>query len=523
MKNRITRSQTLALPNAPEKPHAEPLIPLIPRQRLGTRWWRLTRIVCFFLVFAVLHGLAILGADQQSGTNDRIAKPPFERPNFVVFFADDLGYADLNCFGGDQMVTPNLDQLAKLGRRMTSFYASQAVCSASRCSLLTGCYNVRVGILGALGPGAKTCLNPEEQTIAEVLKPRGYQSAIFGKWHLGDRGAGLPTKHGFDEFFGLPYSNDMWPFHPTNKAFPALPLIEGVKTINANVTAEDQRNLTRWNTEHALKFIESNREQPFFLYMPYSMPHVPIYASEKFLDSTGKGLYADVVAEIDWSVGKVVAALRQHGLDKQTFVLFTSDNGPWLSYGNHAGSAKPLREGKGTAWEGGQREPTIACWPGQIATGTVCDEVCATIDVLPTIAYLAGADLPKQKIDGANAWPIISGALGAKSPHEAYYYYWGRELHAVRSGPWKLHFPHAYRSLEGVAGQDGKPGPYKERKCGMELYNLDRDIGETTDVSADNVGVVERLTKLADKIRGELGDGLTNIVGSEVRPAGILP
>ncbi|MDX1927810.1 MAG: sulfatase [Pirellulaceae bacterium] len=473
------------------------------------------RTSCCCLLLAV-----VACANLRASENPDAEKPSIDRPNFVVFFADDLGYADLHCFGGEQMVTPNLDQLASQGRRMTSFYASQAVCSASRCSLLTGCYNVRVGILGALGPGAKNCLNPEEQTIAEVLKPRGYKTAIFGKWHLGDRGIGLPTNHGFDEYFGLPYSNDMWPFHPTSKNFPALPLIEGTKTINANVTADDQQYLTRWNTEHALKFIETNREQPFFLYMPYNMPHVPIYASEKFRGSTGKGIYADVVAEIDWSVGKVVAALRQHGLDQRTLVLFTSDNGPWLSYGDHAGSAKPLREGKGTTWEGGQREPTIAYWPGQIPAGTVCDEVAGTIDVLPTLAHLAGAELPKKKIDGANAWPILSGVEGATSPHEAYYYYWGRELHAVRSGPWKLHFPHAYRSLEGSGGTDGKPAPYKERSCGLELYNLERDIGESTDVAAANPEVVEKLKSLADKIRTELGDALTKVEGTELRPAG---
>ena len=476
-----------------------------------------TKTLSFCMMLAMLAWCELQAAEKTQSE-----KPAIDRPNFVVFFADDLGYADLHCFGGEQMVTPNLDQLASQGRRMTSFYASQAVCSASRCSLMTGCYNVRVGILGALGPGAKTCLNPEEQTIAEVLKPRGYKTAIFGKWHLGDRGIGLPTNHGFDEYFGLPYSNDMWPYHPTSKNFPALPLIEGTETVNANVTADDQQYLTRWNTEHALKFIETNRDQPFFLYMPYSMPHVPIYASDKFRDSTSKGIYADVVAEIDWSVGKVVAALRQHGLDQRTLVLFTSDNGPWLSYGNHAGSAKPLREGKGTAWEGGQREPTIGYWPGQIPAGTVCDEVAGTIDVLPTLAYLAEAELPKQKIDGANAWPILSGAEDATSPHEAYYYYWGRELHAVRSGPWKLHFPHTYRSLEGPGGADGKPAPYKELSCGLELYNLENDISESKDVAAANPEVVAKLQKLADKIRGELGDGLTKVNGTELRPAGKL-
>ncbi|RMF45406.1 MAG: arylsulfatase [Planctomycetota bacterium] len=443
-------------------------------------------------------------------------------PNFVILFADDLGYADLHCFGGEEMVTPNLDRLASQGMRLTSFYASQAVCSASRCSLLTGCYNVRLSILGALGPRSNTCLNPEEQTIAEVLKPLGYHTAIFGKWHLGDRAYGLPTHHGFDEYHGLPYSNDMWPYHPTNRSFPPLPMFENETIINDNVTAEDQKHLTQWATEHAVSFIERHRDEPFFLYVPYSMPHVPIFASEKFDGSTGKGLFTDVIAEIDWSVGQITDTLKRLGLAENTLVLFTSDNGPWLSYGNHAGSAKPLREGKGTAWEGGQREPTVAWWPGKIPAGSVCDAVAGTIDVLPTIAGLAGAPLPERKIDGLDIWPLLSGAT-QESPHEAYYYYWGRELHAVRSGPWKLHFPHSYRSLAGEPGRDGKPGPYRQLKCGLELYNLDDDIGEQHDVAAEHPEVVARLTKLADQIRPLLGDKLQGIEGSEVRPAGKLP
>ncbi len=444
------------------------------------------------------------------------------KPNFVVLFADDLGYADLHCFGGEAMVTPNLDAMARGGMRLTSFYASQAVCSASRCSLLTGCYNVRLSILGALGPNSNTCLNPDEQTIAEVLKPQGYRTAIFGKWHLGDRDEGLPTNHGFDEYFGLPYSNDMWPFHPTSKNFPPLPLFDNDKIVNDNVTADDQQYLTRWSTEHAIDFITRNKAEPFFVYVPYSMPHVPIYASEKFKDTTGQGLFTDVIAEIDWSVGEILKTLKTQGLDDNTLVLFTSDNGPWLSYGNHAGSAAPLREGKGTAWEGGQREPTIAYWPGRIPAGTTSDVVAGTIDVLPTLAKLAGADLPSKKIDGGDLWPVLSGQADAVSPREAFYYYWGKELHAVRCGSWKLHFPHEYRSLKGAPGRDGVPGPYQQLKCGLELYHLDQDIGETQDVAAENPEVVKRLESLADKIRLELGDSLTKVDGAEVRPAGKL-
>jgi arylsulfatase A len=256
--------------------------------------------------------------------------------------------------------------------------------------------------------------------------------------------------------------------------------------------------------------------------MPYSMPHVPIYASEKFNGSTGKGLFTDVIAEIDWSVGEVLQTLKRHGLSEKTLVVFTSDNGPWLSYGNHAGSAAPLREGKGTTWEGGQREPTIVSWPGQIEPDSVSGAVAGTIDILPTLAYLAGAELPQQRIDGQNIWPILAGPPTTPSPHEAYFYYWGRELQAVRSGPWKLHFPHAYRSLDGEPGKDGKPGPYINRTCGLELYHLDDDIGETKNVADQHPEVVTRLQSLAEKMRDDLGDELTKKQGSGLRPAGKL-
>ncbi len=451
-----------------------------------------------------------------------VPRPNVDKPNIIVMFADDLGYADLNCFGGKTMVTPNLDTMAREGRRMTSFYASQGVCSASRCSLMTGCYNVRVSILGALGPGAKVCLNPREQTIAEVLKTRGYHTAIYGKWHLGDRDAGLPLNHGFDEYFGLPYSNDMWPYHPTSRNYPPLPLYENNRKINENVTADDQQYLTRWNTEHAIDFMKRHKDEPFFVYMPYSMPHVPIYASEKFKGSTGKGIFHDVIAEIDWSVGQVREFLRDAKIDNKTLILFTSDNGPWLSYGDHAGSAGPLREGKGTAWEGGVREPTVACWPGVIPANTTCDELAATIDVLPTVAYLAGASLPEQKIDGLNIWNLLAGDAKQKTPHEAYYYYWGRELHAIRSGPWKLHFPHEYRSLAGMPGNGGQPGPYKNVQCELELYNLVDDIGEKNNVASQHADVVTRLQALAEQAREQLGDALQKRQGTEVREAGKL-
>ncbi|MBX3423476.1 MAG: sulfatase [Pirellulaceae bacterium] len=445
-----------------------------------------------------------------------------ERPNFVVLFADDLGYADLGCFGGSQMSTPNLDRLAEGGMRLTSFYVAQAVCSASRSSLLTGCLNVRISIHGALGPGSRICLNPAETTLAEMLKARGYATAVFGKWHLGDRGAGLPAEHGFDNYQGLPYSNDMWPHHPSMSRFPALPLLRNRMVLNAHVTGEDQCYLTRWATEQAVEFIKRHQRQPFLLYVPYSMPHVPLYASPEFQGSTGQGLYADVVAEIDWSVGQIVSAINQIGAGDNTLVLFTSDNGPWLSYGSHAGSAAPLREGKGTAWEGGVRVPTVASWPGRIPSGAVCDEVAGTIDILPTLAELSGAELPRLPIDGRSIWPLLAGTPGAASPHKAWYYYWDRELQAVRSGRWKLHFPHSYRTLKSPPPEAGMPGQYAQKKCGLELYDLWQDISESRNLADSHPDVVTRLQGLADPMRQELGDSLMGIAGTGVRHAGVV-
>lgn len=438
-------------------------------------------------------------------------------PNMIVIFADDLGYADLSNFGGEHVSTPQLDAMARDGCRLTSFYVSQAVCSASRAALLTGCYSNRVSLLGALGPGAKHGIAHEEQTIAEVLKPRGYATGIFGKWHLGHLPQFLPRQHGFDEYLGLPYSNDMWPQHPTAK-FPDLPLIEAERVLALN---PDQTQLTTWYTQRAVQFIEQHQSQPFFLYVPHAMPHVPLFVSDKFAGRDARGLFAEVIAEIDWSVGQILQAVRRCGLDEQTLVIFTSDNGPWLSYGNHAGSAAPLREGKGTAWEGGVRVPFVARWPGHIPAGTVSHEPAATIDILPTLAHLAQADLPAQKIDGKNIWPLLSKPDTSKTPHESLWFYWGTELQAIRSGDWKLHFPHSYRSVK-QAGKDGLPGPYQELKTELALYNLKDDVGEQTNLAAQQPEVVARLDDLAQRARRELGDSLTKVRGSEIRPAGQL-
>jgi arylsulfatase A-like enzyme len=454
-----------------------------------------------------------------AAANDEAAAGP---PNFVIIFTDDQGYQDVGCFGSPDIKTPNLDRMAAEGMRFTDFYVAQAVCSASRAALMTGCYSNRVGILGALGPATTHGISDQEMTIAQVLKQRDYATAIYGKWHLGHHPQFLPTRHGFDDYFGLPYSNDMWPNHPTaGKSFPPLPLMEGEKVLQTN---PDQTQLTTWYTEHAVKFIEKSKDRPFFLYVAHNMPHVPLHVSEKFKGKSPRGLYGDVVMEIDWSVGQILSTLRRLHLDAQTLVIFTSDNGPWLSYGDHAGRALPLREGKTTMFDGGCREACIMRWPGKIPAGSQCHELAATIDILPTFARLADAELPKDHaIDGRDIWPLMEGRRGAKSPHEAYYFYWNEQLQAVRSGPWKLHFPHAYPTLDGPAGSGGTPGRYKKAQIGLSLFDLQNDIGETTDVAPQHPDVVKRLEALAEQARQDLGDSATGRKGEHVRQPGRLP
>jgi arylsulfatase A-like enzyme len=459
---------------------------------------------------------AILAVASRAGARSDTSDRP---PNVVIILADDLGYGDLGCYGGRLAPTPHLDRMAREGMRFTDFYVAQPVCSASRAALLTGCYPNRVGIFGALGPSSKHGISDREQTIADRLKTRGYATAAYGKWHLGHHAKFLPTRHGFDDWFGLPYSNDMWPGHPTVKSFPDLPLFDREKVVATN---PDQRRLTTWYTEHAAGFIARHKDRPFFLYVAHTMPHVPLAVSEKFRGKSGHGLYGDVLMEMDWSVGRILAALRENGLDRRTLVVFTSDNGPWLSYGAHAGSAGPLREGKMTTFEGGVREPCVMRWPDHISAGRVCREPVMTIDLLPTIAHLAGAKLPAHRIDGKDISPLLAGRRGARRPHEALYFYWERELQAVRSGRWKLHFPHRYISLPGKAGAGGRPARYVQRKIGLALYDLEKDRGETTDVAARHPDVVKRLKALADQARADLGDSATGRKGRGVRPPGRL-
>ncbi len=445
-------------------------------------------------------------------------------PNVIIIFTDDQGYGDVGVYGAEGYETPNLDRMAAEGRMFTQWYASQPVCSASRTGLLSGCYSNRIGINGALGPGSRIGINSEETILPEVFKSKGYATGMFGKWHLGDHEKFLPTNHGFDEYFGIPYSNDMWPLHPTAKHFPPLPLIQGTERLRA-ADEHDQRMMTTWLTAKAVDFINRNRENPFFLYLPHPQPHVPLYVSDRFAGKTENGIYGDVISEIDWSVGEILNAISTNGLDEDTLVIFTCDNGPWLSYGSHAGSSGPLREGKGTAWEGGVREPCLMRWPGKIPAGTVCDTAAMNIDILPTMAGLIGANLPERKIDGKDIWPILAGEDGAESPHDAYWFYYKKnELQAVLADGWKLVLPHTYRTLDGKeTSDDGLPIGYTNLKLQeAELYQLDEDIAEANNVAQQHPEIVAELMKHAEAARAELGDNLTKSEGSGNRPSGEL-
>ncbi len=455
------------------------------------------------------------------GTAQEAATPP-SLPNVVVIFVDDMGYADLGAYGATAYTTPHLDRMAAEGVRFTDFYVSQPVCSASRAALLTGAYSNRIGIHGALGPKNTHGIHDDEVTLGELFQSKGYATAMYGKWHLGHHPVFLPTRHGFDDYYGIPYSNDMWPNHPENpEAWSDLPTIEGEEIVGYNT---DQSRFTTDFTNRAVAFIERSaaQDRPFFLYLAHPMPHVPLFVSEEREGHSEAGLFGDVIKEIDWSVGQVVAALQEAGVENNTLVLFASDNGPWLSYGNHAGSAHPLREGKGTAFDGGVRVPFIAKWPGVIPEGRTVTTPAMTIDVFPTLAGLIEAPLPAHPIDGQSIWPLLTGE-STTSPQPAYYFWYRQnELHAMRSGKWKLQFPHTYRSMIGqTPGQDGMPGKYDYTpEIGLALFDLENDIGEEHDVSAQFPEVVERLTRLADAKRAELGDKLTGVVGTGVREPG---
>jgi len=449
---------------------------------------------------------------------------PNTPPNIVLILTDDQGYQDVGVFGSPNIETSHLDQMASEGVKLTNYYAAQAVCSASRAGLLTGCYPNRIGIHNALGPDNTHGINSEETTIAEMLKTKGYKTAIFGKWHLGHHPEFMPNRHGFDEYFGIPYSNDMWPYHPQQGPifnFPDLPLYENETVID---TLTEQSQLTTQITERSVDFIKRNKENPFFLYVPHPQPHVPLFVSDKFKGKSKRGLYGDVIMEIDWSVGQIMDALKKNGLEDNTIVIYTSDNGPWLSYGNHAGSALPLREGKGTAWEGGQREPFIIKYPNKLQAGKVVDVPVMAIDLLPTLASLTQSKLPELTIDGKDVWKVISGET-TKSPQKAYFFYYRvNELFGVRYGKWKMYFPHRYRTMEGQdPGKDGQPGEYRMVDLEeIELYDVENDESETQNIADQHPEIVTEIKLLANDMRSRLGDSLLELEGSETRQPGRL-
>ena len=443
-------------------------------------------------------------------------------PNVIIIFMDDMGWADVGFNGGMHVKTPRLDQMAEEGLVLTDFYVAQPVCSASRSALLTGCYPNRIGITGALGPNATNGIHDGEITLAELCKSKGYATAIFGKWHLGHHTQFLPTRHGFDTFEGIPYSNDMWPMHPEapKGTYPPLPYFKDEVQVGEN---PDQRNFTGDFTQRTIDFIKEHKGEPFFIYVPHPMVHVPLYCSDEWNGKTGMGLYADVVGEVDEGVGKILDTIDKLGLEENTLVIFTSDNGPWLSYGDHAGQTGIYREGKGTTFEGGVRVPFVARWTGKIHAGRVSNEPMMTIDILPTIAEWIDAPLPSHQIDGKSATALLEGKNGAKSPQKAYYFYYKKnDLEAIRWGEWKIHFPHGYRSMvDNPVGSGGVPGKYDYSvKTGIELYSLRQDPSETKNVVDEYPEVMNNLEQLANQMRVDLGDNLINTKPTGQRKSG---
>ena len=445
---------------------------------------------------------------------------PVSRPNVVLVYLDDMGFGDISRNGAQGYLTPNFDKMAHDGIYFSQFYSPQAVCTASRAGLLTGCYPNRLGFSGALDHTAKIGLNSEEETIAELLKVEGYSTAAFGKWHLGHLPEFLPTKHGFDEFYGIPYSHDMWPNHPVTKNYyPELPLIEGEKTIQTN---PDQSQFTTSFTEKTIDFIKRNKDKPFFVYLAHPMPHVPLAVSDKFKGKSKQGLYGDVMMELDWSIGQIRETIKKLKLEENTLLIVTSDNGPWLNYGNHAGSAGGLREGKGTSFEGGQRVPCLMTWKGKIPAGMIANNLSAGLDILPTIVEATGAKMPKRRIDGVSLLSVLAGNTTVNPRTTFLYYYRRNNLEAVRDENWKLVFPHPGRTYVGFsAGKDGMPGGANENFAFEGgLYDLRRDPGERYNVIADNPEVVKRLTHLAEEARQDIGDELTKSEGKNRRTIG---
>lgn len=456
-----------------------------------------------------------------------------DRPNVIIINMDDMGYGDTEPYGMTSISTPNFNRLAKEGTRFTHFYSAQAVCSASRAALLTGCYPNRIGLQGALMPWSDKALNPDEETIALLLKRAGYETAMLGKWHLGSKSPYLPTYYGFNSYYGIPYSNDMWPRDyegnlvtdstKNTSKFPWLPVIEGEKQVSSIKTFSDQEQLTSTLTEKAVSFIKENKKRPFFLYVAHPMPHVPLAASAAFRGKSKLGVFGDVIMELDWSVGEIINTLDRERLSENTLLIVTSDNGPWLIFGNHAGSSGGFREGKGTVWDGGTRVPCLIRWPGKVEAGGVCSQLLTNMDLLPTISAAAKAELPIKKIDGISFLPLLLGKTRTGPREVFYYYYEANNLKAVRYKNWKLVLPHTSRSYaDGSRNKDRRSGSTVKVRIDQALYDLARDPGEAYDVQKLYPDTVKKIMQFVEIAREDLGDDITQRKGKNVRSAAML-
>ncbi|MCP4311551.1 MAG: sulfatase [Bacteroidetes bacterium] len=428
-----------------------------------------------------------------------------EKPNVVIIFLDDSGWSDFEPFGELNLETPNVSVLASEGCAYNNFYVPQAICSASRSALMTGCYPGRTKVFSAHGPN-DWGLDTAFATMGEVFSEAGYATAAFGKWHCGDQPETRSYSRGFDETCGLMYSNDMWKHHPENPEYWGqwpLRYWESGEVAIEEVEKADQKNLTRWYTEHAVDFIERHSGEPFLVYVPHSMPHVPLFCSDAFEGKSGKGLYGDVMLEIDWSVGEINQALKDAGVDQKTIVIMTSDNGPWVSYGKHAGST-PFREAKGTSFDGGVRSACIIKYPEGIEPGTISNRTIGSVDLLPTLCHLAAIPLPENEIDGENVWEVISGEEGAVNPHSYYAFSNNRNFEGIMSGDgkWKLHLPHPYRTLDS-AGSEGMAGRYAMVRIDTALFDMVADPYETTNVIADHPLIAGELILITEQHREE--------------------
>ena len=453
-----------------------------------------------FLILSLL--LIVLMLYSGCAENDVPPARSDDRPNIVIIFLDDAGFADFRPFAETRYPTPNVELLADQGRSFYNFYVPQAVCSASRAALLTGAYPERTEVFGAYAPHVRG-LDPEFATLGEILQDAGYTTAIFGKWHLGDYPETRPPQRGFDESSGIMVSNDMWADHPVAPEYwGQFPLVywENEEVAIDSVTHEHQPHFTTWLTEDSVDFINRNSDGPFFLYLPHPMPHVPLFVSDKFEGASGTGLYGDVIMELDWSVGEVMNALEENGVADNTIIIFTSDNGPWMSYGNHAGMT-PYRGEKATSFDGGVRSPLIIKYAGHLEAGTVSHDMFGSIDFLPTLARLTGADLPDYEIDGKDVWDLIAGKEGAENPHDYYSFTNHDRFEAVISGDgkWKLVLEHDHRV--SVGGRDGIPGPQLQKRIETSLFDMVHDPYEKVNVIDVYPEVAEQLLQFADEHR----------------------